>query len=158
MGERTTSPAETLRSAAKLMRERAEAATPGPWERPLDVRNKDIVMAARPEDEQPRTWEGGIIPASFADHKGPTGRYAGQRERVSVVQCNTWSDGTHDRKRNGRDLEYIAAMHPGVGLALADLLDRIAWMVEMDADLAGRVGVDETLAVARAFLREADDV
>jgi hypothetical protein len=41
-------PAETLRSAAKLMREKAAAATPGPWERPLDVRNKAIVMAALP--------------------------------------------------------------------------------------------------------------
>jgi hypothetical protein len=41
-----------------------------------------------------------------------------------------------------------------VALALADLLGRIAWMVKLDGELAGRVGVDETLAVARAYLAE----
>ena len=45
----TLTPAQELREAAKLMRERAEAATPGPWERPLDVRHKNFVMAALPE-------------------------------------------------------------------------------------------------------------
>lgn len=36
--------------------------------------------------------------------------------------------------------------------AVADLLDKIAWMAEMDPDLIERVGGDETLAVARAYL------
>jgi len=31
MGDRTASPAETLRSAAALLRERTSKATPGPW-------------------------------------------------------------------------------------------------------------------------------
>ena len=116
--------AAMLERAARGMRERAGEATPGPWERPLDVRHKDLVGAALPEDEKPRQWEDGIIPDYMTS--GYVGRYRGQRERVGVVQCNTWSDGTHSRKRNGRDLEYIAAMHPGVGLAVAALLEETA--------------------------------
>lgn len=139
-------PASVLKRAAELMRKRAEEATPGPWERPLDVRNKAVVIAARPDDEEPRQYRDGIIPAEFASHKGPTGRYAGQRERVGVVQCNTWSDGSHDRKRNGRDLEYVAAMHPLVGLAVA------AWLDSATRD-AEEIGADPSaVAVARAYL------
>jgi hypothetical protein len=115
--------AALLERAATGMREKATAATPGPWERPLDTRHKNLVGAALPEDEEPRQWQGGIIPESFAQYSGYSNRYAGQRERVEVVQCSTWSDGRHDRKRNGRDLEYIAAMHPGVGLAVAEWLE-----------------------------------
>ena len=57
-------------------------------------------------------------------------------------------------ERDRRDAEHVAGMDPLVGLALADLLDRIAWMTVLPAELAGRVGVDETLKVARAYLGE----
>lgn len=63
------SPADELRAAAALMRKRAKEATPGPWERPLDIRHKNSVIAALPEDERGE-WVGGVIPARFASHKG----------------------------------------------------------------------------------------
>ena len=43
------SPSAELRAAATRLRELAEGATPGPWERPLDTRYKNFVMAALPE-------------------------------------------------------------------------------------------------------------
>lgn len=143
----TETSAGTLRRAARLIRKLASEATPGPWERPLDVRNKDIVGAALPDDEEPRSWADGIIPDYMT--RGYLGRYRGQRERVSVVHCATDSLGTHLRKRNGRDLEYVAAMHPGVGLAVAAWLDSAA----RDAE---QIGPDPfAVAVAVAFLGEA---
>jgi hypothetical protein len=146
----SANPAETIRRAAKLMRERAGAATPGPWERPLDTRYRDFVMAALPEGEQ-GSYRDGLIPAEFASHKGPTGRYAGQRERVSVVSAAIWSIGGFVRKRSGRDLDYIASWHPGVTLAVADWLDEVA--DDRHACLDGWV-VSAALRIARAYLTE----
>jgi hypothetical protein len=146
-------PSQELREAAKLMRERAEAATPGPWERPLDVRHKNFVMAALPEGEQ-GSYKSGSIPAGFASHKGPTGRYAGQRERVSVVSAAIWSIGGFMRKRSGRDLDYIAGMHPAVALAVADWLDNEAQAAEAIPAGSPVLGplIRHALAVARAYL------
>jgi hypothetical protein len=140
-------PADELRAAAKLMRERAEAATPGPWERPLDTRHKNFVMAALPEGEQ-GSYVSGTIPAEFAHHSGITGRYAGQRERVSVVSADIWSPGGFMRKRSGRDLDYIASWHPAVALAVADWLDRFADPVYC----YGPAEYDSALNIARAYL------
>lgn len=141
-------PAALLRRAAALMRKRTEAATPGPWERPLDVRSKAIVIAALPLDEEPGHYPSGIIPAEFASHSGPTGRYAGQRERTCVVSAPSNNITGFDRKRSGRDLEYIAAMHPRVALAVAEWLDAAAqaWDEGMEWD--------EALNVASAYLNE----
>lgn len=50
------------------------------------------------------------------------------------------------------DAEHIASWHPAVALAVADWLDRIAWTWEFEPTLQGRVGGDEALAVARAYL------
>lgn len=140
-------PAETMRAAAKLMRERAAAATPGPCERPLDTRDKNFVMAALPDGEE-GSYRSGIIPAEFARHKGLTGRYAGQRERVSVVSAAIWSSGGFIRKRSGRDLEYVASMHPLVGAALADWLDAAAQAWDEGTEWT------EGLILARAYLGE----
>lgn len=124
-------PAEVMRRAAALMRKRAEDATPGPWERPLDTRTKSAVIAALPDDEE-GSYRSGMIPAEFASHKGPTGRYAGQRERVGVVSASTWSGGGgFARKRSGRDLEHIASWDPVVALAVAEWLE---WTGERAAD------------------------
>jgi hypothetical protein len=154
----TLTPAQELREAAKLMRERAEAATPGPWERPLDVRHKNFVMAALPEGEQ-GSYKSGNIPAEFASHKGPTGRYAGQRERVSVVSAAIWSIGGFMRKRSGRDLDYIASMDPPVAEALADWLDVKAANLE-HVEVVGHHYRDHdygyALKVARAYLGAGD--
>jgi hypothetical protein len=113
-------PAETLRSAAKLMRERALATSPGPWHHMcLGSEGCQVINDGRLRE----------------------------RKHVSFSGRKEW-------KADHADAEYIAAMHPLVGVAVADLLDRTAWMVELDPELAGRVGVDETLAVARAYLGE----
>jgi hypothetical protein len=122
-------PAEELRAAARLMRKRATEATPGPWERPLGVPSRSFVGAALPEGEQGR-YRDGLI-GDWAT-KGYLSRYRGQRERVSVVSCATWDDGTFVRQRSGRDLEYIASMHPLVALAVADWLDATAGQAEAE--------------------------
>lgn len=44
---------------------------------------------------------------------------------------------------------YAAALHPGVGAALAEVFDAWARMVDVDPDLMHRVGGRETLALAR---------
>lgn len=51
-----------------------------------------------------------------------------------------------------RDLGHIDEREYRTWLAMADLLDRIAWIWELDSHLQGRVGGDETLAVATAYL------
>jgi hypothetical protein len=117
------SPASLLRRAAEALRRRAIEATPGPWERPLDVSNRDFVIAELPAGEQPLAWDGGVIPAEFSEMPGFLGRYAGQRERVTVASCPSRRTGKFARPRSGRDLEYIAMMHPGVGLAAASWLE-----------------------------------
>lgn len=50
--------------------------------------------------------------------------------------------------------EFDDVMTPAVGAALAKMLDKFAWMGEMDADLLHRVGCPEAIAVARAILGE----
>jgi methylmalonyl-CoA mutase N-terminal domain/subunit len=50
--------------------------------------------------------------------------------------------------------EMAAPWDLATSRAVAALLDKIAWMVGMDAELAGRVGVDEAIAVARAYLSD----
>lgn len=141
------SPASVLRRAARTVREKAEAATPGPWERPLDVRHKCFVGAALPGDEYPHDHISGII--QDYGQGGYRGRYIGQRERCEVVSAPTWGNGKFYRgsfippgetrrppSRSGRDLDYIALMNPLVGLALADWLDvtavRVTEYVRLD--------------------------
>lgn len=142
-------PADTMRRAAGLMRKRAGAATPGPWERPLDVRSKAIVIAALPMDEEPRQWIDGIIPDNAATWKGPTGRYAGQRERTVVASVPANNITGFNRKRSGRDLEYIASMHPVVAQAVAE------WLEAEAADAAVfPLRFPQALKVARAYLGE----
>jgi hypothetical protein len=125
--------AAELRAAAQRLRALAEAATPGPWHRPLNTRYKSTVTAALPEGERGQ-WLDGVDPST------------GERERCTVVMVNTWSNGTHARgPRAGRDLEFIAAMHPGIALTLA------AWL-ESAAEDAEQIGADpHALVVARAI-------
>lgn len=44
---------------------------------------------------------------------------------------------------------YIVAMGPNAGVALAEVFDAWARMVDLDPDLLNRIGGQETLAVAR---------
>lgn len=130
-------PAEGLRAAATRLRKLATDATPGPWVRPLKTRYKATVTGPLPEGER-GGWLNGIDPAT------------GEREQCTVAQIPIWSNGRHSRQRAGRDLEYIAAMHPAVGLALAELLDTAAEYVTEDA-VAHPAHLVRALAVARSL-------
>lgn len=126
-------PADELRAAADKLRKLTDDATPGPWLRPLNTRYKATVSAPLPEGER-GSWLDGIDPAT------------GERGRCTVAMVPTWSNGRHSRQRGGRDLEYIAAMHPGVGTAIADWLDSAA-------EDAEQIGPDfRAVAVARHIL------
>lgn len=89
-------PAETLRRAAALMRERAEAATPGPW--------RPVAGLWRTE-----TFAAVIGPKGVPDDAGTwlmaTGRGAASQEA---------------------DADHAASWHPLVALAVADCLDAAA--------------------------------
>jgi len=140
-------PADELAAAAQALRKLATDATPGPWQRPLNTRYKATVTSSLPEGER----------GSYIDGTDPT---TGERERCTVAMVPTWSNGRHSRQRGGRDLEYIAAMHPGVGLALADWLDATATEVAAaegtEYELHSSGGVfsswEAALAVARQIL------
>lgn len=125
-----------LRAASATLRKLASDATPGPWTRPLNTRYKATVTGPLPEGER-GGWIDGIDPAT------------GEREQCTVATIPIWSNGKHSRQRGGRDLEYIAAMDPIVGAALAEVFDAWARMVDLDPDLLNRIGGAETLAVAR---------
>jgi len=89
---------ETIRRAAKLMRERAQAATPGPWRAAkgdFAGVTYPCILTAAGDPADPETW------------LMATGT-AGSRQEP---------DATH-----------AASMHPGVGLALAEWLDAAAQM------------------------------
>lgn len=94
-----TSPAEELREAARLMRERATAATEGPWTAWVMGSEGYLVLRAT-----------GTI-----HERG--------RNRVARVGLKDWDS-------DKADAEYIAGMHPGVALALADWLDDRAEMAD----------------------------
>jgi len=106
-------PAVRLRAAAALVRERAVAATPGPWHRPLNTRRKNAVRAVLPEGERGE-WIDGIDPST------------GMREHCTVATIPIWSDGKFARARGGRDLEWIALIGPVVGEPLAAWLETVA--------------------------------
>jgi len=69
------------------------------------------------------------------------------RERKHVA-----FSGRKEWKADHADAQYIASMPPPVALAVAVLLDKIAWMGELDAEMLARVGCDEAIAIARAYL------
>src|SRR5690242_10512179 len=94
-----------LRDAAKVLRERAESATPGPW------------SAADEHGLVPEAW-----PAWCVSQMRP-GFESMSPEAGYVTDV---ADVHGDNKDECPDATYIATMHPGVGLALADLLDALA--------------------------------
>lgn len=137
-----TEAARTLRRAAALLRKRSSAATPGRWVRPLNTRYKDAVSGPLPEGET-GTWPSGIDPAT------------GQREHCTVAMVPTWSNGRHYRQRGGRDLDYIAALHPGVGTLIADQWDAAADVSDLDGHtLAATRACQTSYAAAVAYLNE----
>lgn len=129
----TPSPANELRQAAETLRERAGAATPGPW-------------------ETGDRWH--IQGAGFCPCKPEWGPAVKARREINGermdshahrIHANWWPHGvfTRDLQSDGfshnvandtdeygymtdADADWIVTMHPGVGLALADLLDALA--------------------------------
>jgi hypothetical protein len=113
-----TTPADELRAAAEKLRSLAHAATPGPW-RQHDTHLGQYgytatVLSGEGNDTDLRAW----LPSMSQEPWDET--------------RNAWPDAA-----------YIAAMHPGVGRALADLLDDQA-----DGDDEGEIN-PWALAVAR---------
>ena len=96
------------------------------------------------------------------------------RERAKLVPPPPWYPATHDvATHDGLDViassgltvraQYVASMHPGVALALADWLDSSAAMYDSYSEmtiavLSGAMGTDPdpALKVARAYLRPED--
>lgn len=94
----TIKAADELRAAAKLMRERAEAATPGPWTT-TEAHGRDIA------DEG---WSDVRVRALGHD--------------VAI----TYMTGVLEGDPHEDNAPYIAGMSPPVALAVADWLDRFA--------------------------------
>lgn len=111
-----TSPVEELREAAKQLRELAGKATPGPWRLIRD--GQDLVMQSPIEGDDVAAWTYGVRRGHDEDW----------------AECDT------------RDAEYIASMHPGVALALAD------WLDKDDLYCWGPAEKAHALAIARAVL------
>jgi hypothetical protein len=93
--------ADLLREAATTLRERAEAATPGPWSHYPDTFRTDIPVHRLGSNAAQDAGGVGDVGLTPAEH--PHG-FA--------------------------DAAYIATVHPGVGLALADWLDDVAAELE----------------------------
>jgi hypothetical protein len=99
--------ADLLREAAEVLRERAEAATSGPW-RWEQYRDDLPYLVGRGGDPATYAYDTEVI---YANHSGECGCRSA---------CYLWLEVAHS------DRDYIATMHPGVGLALADWLDKEA--------------------------------
>jgi hypothetical protein len=108
--------AELLRRAAALMRERAEAATPGPW---ITHEMGNVFVGNQADGRTSGLWE--IVHMS------------GDDLRDLIPEAAT---------RNRADAEHIASWHPAVALAVADWLEEVAaW----DDEGCGRVpGIEQT--------------
>ncbi|MDQ0102320.1 hypothetical protein J2T10_001966 [Paenarthrobacter nicotinovorans] len=86
---------ETIKTLLDPIQNRLNAATPGPWDRPLNTRFKAFVTAEMPEGDPSSRWTRNI------DNEG-------NRERVTVVSVPVWSTGKFYRPQSGKDLEFIA--------------------------------------------------
>jgi hypothetical protein len=96
--------ANELRQAAETLRTRAAAASTGPWESFVLGSEGYAVVADRPETER-------------------------RRSRIRVARFG-WEDWDTDKA----NAHWVATMHPGVGLALADWLDLTAHRIERVED------------------------
>lgn len=140
MSETGENPAEVMRSAADLMRERAQAATPGPWW----------------ADESENCWRLHGVAFKVPPQKFDDGSVMIPEQVINKQILKAPKHGTPYAEYwpDEADAVYIPSMHPLVGLAVAKLLSKVAWAVELDADLIARVGYGEALEVARIFLSE----
>lgn len=129
--------AETLRRAAALMRERAEAATPGPW-------------SAADEHE---LLGGDAEPAWCVSRMRPGYESMSPTEGYMYDLAETSINGRH-QEFDGPNAEHIASWHPAVALAVADWLDAVAWQHEFGGNDGGLVLRHAALTVAETYLGE----
>lgn len=118
-----TSPADELKAAAAKIRAVAASATESPWEIWQDLNHQGFITIGD---------QAGVLTAELPE----------------ADDCNPVA-----HVYTGGDADYIAAMHPGVGLLLADWLDQEAKRITCASSTAGQVIVGRrALAVARAIL------
>lgn len=120
--------AETLRRAASLMRERAEAATPGPW----SFTDSEVV------DD---VWDAGLVVVD------------GDRTAIAALH-DEWYEPEDGEPACVDDAAHIASWHPAVALAVADWLDMSAASYE-HSWTGSHAFVQHALTVARAYLGDA---
>lgn len=99
------SPGEELREAARLMRERAQAATPGPWENPL---HNEVTHGYAFEwpSRHIATW---------------------------IATCDSGDEDVSEEQEVA-NAQHIAGMHPLVAAPFADLLEAAAFCGCMEGD------------------------
>lgn len=127
-----TPPADRLRAAANLLRQRATAATP-------------------PADPYPGGWSGFGSAEPLSNWSAIYGGPAVEGYRNTTVM-STDEHCNDCQAPSPEDVQYIATVHPGVGLALADLLDGIAMTMPPLGSMPLIPWQREALAVADAIL------
>lgn len=126
--------ADTLRRAAKVLREHAEKATKGPWNRAAD---HEMASGQYP-DNAVGYWDG------------------------EYAACVSYS-GTGVGEEADRDARYMTLMHPPVALALAVVLNDWADQLErraaigMEATEVATSLIAHAVNLAHAILREQED-
>ena len=124
MSRTPETPAETIRRAAVMLRERADVATPGPW--------SHMCLGS----------EGCLVLRKHGTIR--------ERGRGRVARF-----GQKDWQSDHADAEFVAAMHPGVAVALADWLDREAALIDAQVFPQSDPAMERyPLAVAVAILDE----
>lgn len=136
--------AELLRRAAKVLREHAEGATPGPW-RHVDYADPEGQPLTSDGQQSTFMGCGSIITMTErligGDIAMPHPPY------IAGPSGDCYPRGGYSPKE---DMAFIALMHPPVALALAEWLDHHA----DDTDEIDRSVTHRAAAVARAILRE----
>ncbi|WP_181785363.1 hypothetical protein [Streptomyces phytophilus] len=128
------SAAAELRAAAQKLRDLAEAATAGPW------RSHDTHL----------------------DFGGHTATIMTARDDLNATELLAWlptmsHEPWGDARNAWRNADFIAAMHPGVALALAAWLQKSADFCDQVSDVRAHplsvadLSVVDALAVARAL-------
>lgn len=129
-------PSEILRRAAKVLRERAEAATDGPW-RVAAEGSEGSRIAPDCEDKRERVRWIANVNGRVQPEDGRNARYMALVDPPVGLALANW-------------LEIVAAW-PDEGLGNIPGLDRTNWP-DAWQDVS-----DHALTLARAILREADD-
>lgn len=133
--------AEILRRAAKVLREHAEAATPGPWEH-VDYSDPPYQPLTSNGEKSTFMGCGSVITMGEYVEGGP----------IAAPNGDLYPRSGYSPKD---DMALIALMHPPVALALATVLDGLATVIDGTVgDAAAESIFESELALARAILRE----